>query len=64
MQLPQGATHAVASSGQLTIEGEILVLLHRQYPHAVPVRSIEDSLKARCSKSVRNALGEMKTNKL
>lgn len=48
----------------LTIEGEILVLLHSQYPQPVPVKKIEDSLKARSSKSVRNRLGEMKLNKL
>jgi hypothetical protein len=48
----------------LTIEGEILVLLHSQYPQPVPVKAIEDSLKARSVKSVRNRLGEMKLNKL
>jgi hypothetical protein len=48
----------------LTIEGEILVLLHSQYPHPVAVHDIEQSLKARSAKSVRNRLGEMRTNKL
>ena len=48
----------------LTIEGEILVLLHSQYPQPVPVKNIEESLKARSGKSVRNRLGEMNTNKL
>jgi len=48
----------------LSIEGEILVLLHSHYPHRVPIKSIEDSLKARSAKSVRNRLSEMKVNKL
>jgi hypothetical protein len=48
----------------LTIEGEILVLLHSQHPQPVPVKNIEESLKARSTKSVRNRLGEMKLNKL
>ena len=48
----------------LSIEGEILVLLHSQHPQRVPVKSIEESLKARSAKSVRNRLGEMKMNKL
>lgn len=48
----------------LSIEGEILVLLHSQYPQHVAVKSIEDSLKARSAKSVRNRLGEMKVHKL
>lgn len=48
----------------LSIEGEILVLLHCQYPQRVPVKSIEESMKARSAKSVRNRLGEMKFNKL
>jgi hypothetical protein len=48
----------------LTIEGEILVLLHSQYPQRVALKSIEDSLKARSSKSVRNRLGDMKLHKL
>lgn len=49
---------------ELTIEGEILVLLHSQYPQHVAVKNIEISLKARSSKSVRNRLGEMKVGKL
>jgi hypothetical protein len=48
----------------LTIEGEILVLLHSQYPQPVPLQGIEVSLKARSSKAVRNKLGSMRTRKL
>lgn len=48
----------------LPIEGEILVLLHSQYPNAVPVKSIEDSMIGRNAKSVRNKLGDMKGRKL
>jgi hypothetical protein len=49
---------------QLPIEGEILVLLHSQYPNAVPVNSIDDSMIGRNSRSVRNKLGDMKQRKL
>jgi len=55
-------THLVHAD--LSIEGEILVLLHSQYPQHVPVKNIETSLKARSPKSVRNRLGEMKFHKL
>jgi len=55
-------THLVHAD--LPIEGELLVLLHSQYPQHVPVKSIEQSLKARSAKSVRNRLGEMKLSKL
>jgi hypothetical protein len=48
----------------LPIEGEILVLLHSQYPNVVPVRSIEDSMIGRNAKSVRNKLSDMKQRKL
>lgn len=48
----------------LPIEGEILVLLHSQYPNAVPVKSIEGSMIGRNAKSVRNKLGDMKGRKL
>ncbi len=49
---------------ELNQSGRILVLLHSQYPQPAAVKAIEDSLKARSSKSVRNRLGEMKLNKL
>jgi hypothetical protein len=48
----------------LPIEGEILVLLHSQYPNAVPVKSIEGSMIGRDAKSVRNKLSDMKGRKL
>lgn len=48
----------------LPIESEILVLLHSLYPTPTPVRSVEDSLIARSSKSVRNKLSDMKYRKL
>jgi hypothetical protein len=54
-------THLVHAD--LSIEGEILVLLHSQYPNRVQVKNIEDSLKARSAKSVRNRLSEMKVKK-
>jgi hypothetical protein len=48
----------------LSVRGEILVLLHSQYPQVMPLTSVLISMKARSAGSVKNRLGKMRTEKL
>lgn len=48
----------------LSVRGEILVLLHSHYPEPIAVPPILESMKARNPVSVRNRLGEMRMEKL
>jgi hypothetical protein len=48
----------------LSIRGEILVLLHSHYPQTIPLTSILTSMKARSAGSVQTRLNEMRTQKL
>ncbi len=47
-----------------SIRGEILILLHSHYPDRVAVADILKTMSARSSGSVRNRLGELRTEKL
>jgi hypothetical protein len=48
----------------LSIRGEVLVLLHSHYPQAIPLSSVLRSMNARSAGSVRNGLNEMRIEKL
>ncbi len=48
----------------LSVGGEILVLLHSHYPQAIPLTSIQASLKAWSEGSVRNRLNKLRAEKL
>jgi hypothetical protein len=48
----------------LSIPGEILILLHSHYPARVPVADILSSMSARSTGGVRNQLGRLRTEKL
>jgi hypothetical protein len=48
----------------VSVRGELLILLHSHYPEYVAVASILNSLKARSPGTVRNRLNEMRTKKL
>jgi hypothetical protein len=47
-----------------SVRGEIMILLHSQYPERVPLPSILASLRTRNSGSVRSRLAEMRNEKL
>ena len=49
---------------QVSVRGEILILLHSHYPEQVPVASVLSSLSARSPGTVRNRLNEMRNGKL
>jgi len=48
----------------VSVRGEILILLHSQYPSVVSLQSIQASMKARSARSVSNRLAEMRMEKL
>lgn len=48
----------------VSIRGEILILLHSHYPEPMRQAAILSSMKARSPGSVRNRIGEMRTQKL
>jgi hypothetical protein len=48
----------------LSVGGEILVLLHSHYPKAIPLANITTSMKARSAGSVQNRLSKMRAEKL
>jgi hypothetical protein len=48
----------------VSIRGELLILLHSHYPEHIPVANILSSLKARIPSTVRNRLNELRTRKL
>jgi hypothetical protein len=48
----------------VSVKGEILILLHSHYPEQVPVPSLLQSMSARSPGSVKNRLGELRTAKL
>jgi len=47
-----------------SVRGEILILLHSHYPDRVPVADILKTMSARSGGSVKNRLGELRTEKL
>ncbi|MBZ9807788.1 hypothetical protein LB542_16700 [Mesorhizobium sp. BR1-1-9] len=47
-----------------SVKGEILILLHSRYPERVPSADILKTMSARSAGSVRNRLGELRTEKL
>jgi hypothetical protein len=48
----------------ISVRGEILVLLHSHHPERMPTSNIFTSMKARSASSVRNRLSELRTEKL
>ena len=50
--------------GDVSVRGELLILLHSHYPERVAVAEILKSMETRSSGSVRNRLGELRAEKL
>ena len=48
----------------ISVRGEILILLHSHFPERVQVTSILATMRARSAASVKNRLGELRTRKL
>lgn len=48
---------------ETSVRGEIMILLHSHYPERVPVSDILQTMSGRSTSSVRNRLGELRTEK-